>query len=94
MRTIATLQDPDAGSITLDGIDVLTQKDEVRRVLGYLPQEFGVYPKMSAVDMLSHLAILKGIVVAASARRWWMHSCSRRISGTCAKSRCRRTRAA
>jgi ABC-2 type transport system ATP-binding protein len=63
MRTIATLQDPDAGSITLDGIDVLTQKDEVRRVLGYLPQEFGVYPKMSAVDMLSHLAILKGIVV-------------------------------
>ena len=64
MRTIATLQDPDSGSITLDGIDVLTQKDEVRRVLGYLPQEFGVYPKMSAVDMLSHLAILKGIVVA------------------------------
>ena len=65
MRTIATLQDPDTGSITLDGIDVLTQKDEVRRVLGYLPQEFGVYPKMSAVDMLSHLAILKGIVVAS-----------------------------
>ena len=64
MRTIATLQDPDSGSITLDGIDVLTQKDEVRRVLGYLPQEFGVYPKMSAIDMLSHLAILKGIVVA------------------------------
>jgi ABC-2 type transport system ATP-binding protein len=64
MRTIATLQDPDSGSIMLDGIDVLTQKDEVRRVLGYLPQEFGVYPKMSAVDMLSHLAILKGIVVA------------------------------
>jgi ABC-2 type transport system ATP-binding protein len=65
MRTVATLQDPDSGSITLDGIDVLTQKDEVRRVLGYLPQEFGVYPKMSAVDMLSHLAILKGIVVAS-----------------------------
>ncbi|HEY2895636.1 MAG TPA: ABC transporter ATP-binding protein [Gemmatimonadaceae bacterium] len=65
MRTIATLQDPDSGSIVLDGIDVLTQKDEVRRVLGYLPQEFGVYPKMSAVDMLSHLAILKGIVVAS-----------------------------
>ena len=64
MRTIATLQDPDSGSIMLDGIDVLTQKDEVRRVLGYLPQEFGVYPKMSAVDMLGHLAILKGIVVA------------------------------
>jgi len=62
MRTVATLQDPDSGSIMLDGIDVLTQKDEVRRVLGYLPQEFGVYPKMSAVDMLTHLAILKGIV--------------------------------
>jgi ABC-type multidrug transport system ATPase subunit len=68
MRTIATLQDPDSGSITLDGIDVLTQKDEVRRVLGYLPQEFGVYPKMSAVDMLSHLAILKGIVAAGERR--------------------------
>ena len=64
MRTVATLQDPDSGSIMLDGIDVLAQKDEVRRVLGYLPQEFGVYPKMSAVDMLTHLAILKGIVAA------------------------------
>src|ERR1700760_2529445 len=62
MRTIATLQDPDAGSIDLDGINVLTQKDEVRRVLGYLPQEFGVYPKMSALHMLQHLAVLKGIV--------------------------------
>jgi ABC-2 type transport system ATP-binding protein len=61
MRTIATLQDPDSGSIMLDGLDVLKQKDEVRKVLGYLPQEFGVYPKMSAVDMLNHLAILKGI---------------------------------
>jgi ABC-2 type transport system ATP-binding protein len=68
MRTIATLQDPDSGSITLDGIDVLTQKDEVRKVLGYLPQEFGVYPKMSAIDMLSHLAILKGIVAAGERR--------------------------
>jgi ABC-2 type transport system ATP-binding protein len=64
MRTVATLQDPDSGSIVLDGIDVLTQKDEVRRVLGYLPQEFGVYPKLSALDMLSHLAILKGIIAA------------------------------
>jgi len=68
MRTVATLQDPDTGSIMLDGIDVLTQKDEVRRVLGYLPQEFGVYPKMSAVDMLTHLAILKGIVAAGERR--------------------------
>jgi ABC-2 type transport system ATP-binding protein len=61
MRTIATLQDPDAGSIDLDGLNVLTQKNEVRKILGYLPQEFGVYPKMSALDMLNHLAILKGV---------------------------------
>ena len=61
MRTIATLQDPDSGSVELDGLNVLTQKDEVRRVLGYLPQEFGVYPKLSALDMLHHLAILKGV---------------------------------
>jgi ABC-type multidrug transport system ATPase subunit len=65
MRTIATLQDPDSGSIDLDGIDVLVQKNEVRKVLGYLPQEFGVYPKMSALDMLNHLAILKGITSTA-----------------------------
>jgi len=62
MRTIATLQDPDSGSIELDGLNVLTQKSEVRKILGYLPQEFGVYPKMSALDMLQHLAILKGVV--------------------------------
>jgi ABC-2 type transport system ATP-binding protein len=62
MRTIATLQDPDSGSIDLDGIDVIKQKGEVRKILGYLPQEFGVYPKMSALEMLSHLAILKGVV--------------------------------
>src|SRR6202035_3505482 len=50
MRTVATLQDPDSGSIQLDELDVLTQKGEVRKVLGYLPQEFGVYPKLSAMD--------------------------------------------
>ncbi len=61
MRTVATLQDPDSGTVLLDDLNVLTQKDEVRKVLGYLPQEFGVYPKMSALDMLHHLAILKGI---------------------------------
>src|SRR5215472_13879753 len=61
MRTVATLQDPDSGSIDLDGIDVLKQKDEVRKVLGYLPQEFGVYPKISATDMLQHLAVMKGV---------------------------------
>jgi ABC-type multidrug transport system ATPase subunit len=61
MRTVATLQDPDSGAITLDGLDVLAQKNEVRKILGYLPQEFGVYPKLSALDMLNHLAILKGV---------------------------------
>ena len=61
MRTVATLQDPDSGTVTLDGIDVLKDKNAVRKVLGYLPQEFGVYPKMSALDMLHHLAIMKGI---------------------------------
>jgi len=68
MRTIATLQEPDSGSIDLDGIDVLKQKDEVRRLLGYLPQEFGVYPKVSAHDMLHHLATLKGISSAGERR--------------------------
>lgn len=64
MRTLATLQEPDSGSIFLKEIDVLKQKDEVRRRLGYLPQEFGVYPRISAQDMLSHLALLKGITNA------------------------------
>jgi ABC-2 type transport system ATP-binding protein len=68
MRTIATLQEPDSGSIDLDGIDVLKQKDEVRRLLGYLPQEFGVYPKVSAYDMLHHLATLKGITSRSERR--------------------------
>ena len=58
---------PIPASISLDGIDVLRQKDEVRRILGYLPQEFGVYPKISAVDMLHHLAVMKGM--ASSAER-------------------------
>jgi ABC-2 type transport system ATP-binding protein len=61
MRTIATLQDPDDGEIWLDDLNVLKQKNAVRQVLGYLPQEFGVYPKMNAVDMLHHLAVMKGI---------------------------------
>jgi ABC-2 type transport system ATP-binding protein len=61
MRTLATLQEPDSGSAFLGEIDMLKQKDEVRRRLGYLPQEFGVYPRISAQDMLSHLALLKGI---------------------------------
>jgi ABC-2 type transport system ATP-binding protein len=61
MRTIATLQEADSGSITLGDINVLTQKEEVRKILGYLPQEFGVYPKVEAHTLLDHLAVLKGI---------------------------------
>lgn len=61
MRILATLQEPDAGEVWLGDINVLTQKDEVRRVLGYLPQEFGVYPKVSAEVLLDHLAVLKGV---------------------------------
>src|SRR5687767_5278496 len=62
MRMIATLQEPDEGSIRLGDIDVLNQKDEVRKTLGYLPQEFGLYPKVRAEDLLDHFAVLKGIV--------------------------------
>src|SRR3984957_4836128 len=61
MRTIATLQDPDEGKIDLDGLAVLGNKAQVRKILGSLPQEFGVYPKISAVDLLDHLAVLKGV---------------------------------
>ena len=61
MRTIATLQDPDSGQILFNGMDVVSNKDAIRRVLGYLPQEFGVYPRISAIDMLRHLAVMKGI---------------------------------
>lgn len=62
MRTIATLQDPDNGSIAFNGIDVLKQPEELRKVLGYLPQEFGVYPNVSAEELLLHVADMKGIV--------------------------------
>ncbi len=61
MRTIATLQEPDEGEIHLGSIDVLRQKDEVRKTLGYLPQEFGVYPKTTAERLLNHFAVLRGI---------------------------------
>lgn len=61
MRTIATLQDADSGSIKFNEIDVLQQKSEVRKILGFLPQEFDFYPKVTAFDMLSHFAVLKGI---------------------------------
>lgn len=61
MRTIATLQEADTGEITFNGFDVFKEKDQLRRVLGYLPQEFGVYPKVKVSDMLDHFAYLKGI---------------------------------
>ena len=61
MRCVATLQVPTAGAIAFDGIDVLAQPEQLRAVLGYLPQDFGVYPRVSAYDMLDHLAVLKGV---------------------------------
>ena len=61
MRTIAALQGSDNGSITLGDIDVAKDKQALREILGYLPQEFGVYPKISASDLLSHMAVMKGI---------------------------------
>ncbi len=74
MRTLATLQDADAGSAMLRGlpggdVDVLRDKDAVRRMLGYLPQDFGVYPRVSAEDLLDHFARLKGLVDAAARRQ-------------------------
>lgn len=65
MKILATLLDPDSGTATLDGLDLIAEKDSTRRILGYLPQEFGVYPKMSATDLLNHLAVMKGIVKAS-----------------------------
>src|SRR5512140_2348547 len=61
MRTIATLQAPTSGSIRFGDIDVIRQPEALRRTLGYLPQDFGVYPRVSALEMLDHMAILKGI---------------------------------
>lgn len=61
MRTLATLQMPDTGSIKFDGIDMLTQPHQIKKVLGYLPQDFGVYPRVSALELLDYLAIMKGL---------------------------------
>ena len=61
MRTLATLQEADSGSATLDGLDIFKEPNELRKVLGYLPQEFGVYPRITAEQLLNHMAILKGI---------------------------------
>ncbi|MBK9114433.1 MAG: ABC transporter ATP-binding protein [Betaproteobacteria bacterium] len=68
MRTLATLQSADAGTATFGDIDVLREPARVRALLGYLPQDFGVYPKVSALDLLDHLARLKGIVDAKARR--------------------------
>ncbi|HQZ43950.1 MAG TPA: ATP-binding cassette domain-containing protein, partial [Flavobacteriales bacterium] len=62
MRILATLQEADSGSAMLDSLDVLNDKEAVRKVLGYLPQEFGVYPRVSAYQMLEHIALLKGVM--------------------------------
>jgi len=61
MRTLATLQNPDEGMITYNGVDITEQPDIIRSTLGYLPQDFGVYPRMSAMALLDHIAVLKGI---------------------------------
>jgi ABC-type multidrug transport system ATPase subunit len=61
MRTLATLQKPDAGSVALNGVDIVANPDAMRSTLGYLPQDFGVYPRMSAKALLDHIAVLKGI---------------------------------
>ncbi|HEY1612806.1 MAG TPA: ABC transporter ATP-binding protein [Rhizomicrobium sp.] len=68
MRTIATLQTPTSGRIIFDGIDVVAEPDRIRRVLGYLPQDFGVYPRVSAYDMLDHMAVLKGVTGSGERR--------------------------
>ncbi len=65
MRTIATLQTPTEGAIRFGEIDVIAQPEQLRRTLGYLPQDFGVYPRVSAYDMLDHMAVLKGVASAA-----------------------------
>jgi ABC-type multidrug transport system ATPase subunit len=68
MRSIATLQTPTDGTIRFGDIDVISEPERLRRVLGYLPQDFGVYPRVSAYDMLEHMAVLKG-VTSRSERR-------------------------
>ena len=89
MRTIATLQEPDAGSVRLGDLDVLAERERVRETLGYLPQEFGVYPKVSAEELLDHFAVLKGItgrrgrreVVAALLRQTNLYDVRRKKLG-------------
>jgi len=89
MRTLATLQDADAGTVMMGDIDVLADKAAVRRILGYLPQDFGVYPKVSAEELLDHLARLKGLadrkarreVVASLLRQTNLHDVRKKALG-------------
>jgi ABC-2 type transport system ATP-binding protein len=73
MRTLATLQDADSGTVTLGDIDVLNDKEAVRKVLGYLPQEFGVYPRTSAMELLDYLAMLKGFANSSERKEMVTH---------------------
>lgn len=70
MRTIAALQEADSGAITFDGINVQQEPEALRRRLGYLPQEFGVYPRITAAQLLDHLAVLKGIQGKKARKEW------------------------
>jgi ABC-2 type transport system ATP-binding protein len=70
LRTIATLQRPDGGSITLDDQDLLSSPERTRRLIGYLPQDFGLYPRATAQAMLDHLAVLKGMIDHAERKEW------------------------
>src|SRR5437763_14903375 len=69
MRIVATLQEPDSGSVRFDDIDALADKPAIRRILGYLPQEFGLYKNVSAEDLLNHFAVLKGIIDKSERRQ-------------------------
>lgn len=79
MRTIATLQEADAGSIHLGSLNILEHPNELKKVLGYLPQQFGVYPKLSAELLLNHLAVLKGIV-DRKARKEMVHALLHKVN--------------
>ena len=97
MRTLATLQEGDAGSAVFDDgaglrVDLLREKDRVRRMLGYLPQDFGVYPKVTAHDLLDHFAVLKGFT-ARGERREVVEGLLRQVNlWDVRKRRCRRVR--
>ena len=82
MRSIATLQTPTSGSISFDGIDVIAEPEAIRARLGYLPQDFGVYPRVTAYAMLDHMAVLKGIAAKGERKTPSRPYSARSISGT------------